>query len=162
MEITIQIEQRFWRRVEQTEDECWEWLGGLDKDGYGQMTIRCHGKQVCFRAHRLSLLIHQRPLEMGSQIDHLCRNKRCVRPDHLEVVTSKENNARSNSPSALNAKKTHCLRGHEFNATNSRIDKRGYRRCKLCECELRKKPERRAVHAAYMRKWLRRKRTKDN
>lgn len=150
---SVTVEERFWRRVAKTEDGCWEWLGGCDKDGYGQMSVRRNGKQKCYRAHHLAYSFSRTPIPAGAQLDHLCKNPRCVRPEHLEVVAPSENNARSSSPSALNAKKTHCVHGHEFSASNTRIDKHGHRRCRICDSEQRKKPERRAVHAAYMRAW---------
>jgi hypothetical protein len=147
------IEFRFWLRIAKTLDGCWEWTGGCDKDGYGQLKVRRHGKITTMRAHHMAFTLMGRSIPNGMQLDHLCRNRCCVRPEHLELVSGAENNARSGSPSAVNARKTHCIRGHEFNQSNTRVDKNGHRRCKICDNENRKTPERRAVHAAYMRNW---------
>lgn len=66
------------------------------------------------------------------ELDHLCRNRRCCRPDHLEPVTHKENVLRGMAPSAINARKTHCKRGHEFTAENIYPSPDGVRRCREC------------------------------
>lgn len=69
----------------------------------------------------------------GKEIDHLCRNRKCLNPDHLEVVTPRVNNMRSNSIAAINNRKTHCLNGHEFNEQNTYYRKdSGGRCCRIC------------------------------
>lgn len=72
----------------------------------------------------------------GFEVDHLCRNRRCVRPSHLEVVTKQVNNYRSNSGSACNVRKTHCKNGHLLITKNiyesPYISKQGKRICKIC------------------------------
>lgn len=109
---------------------CWEWLGNYDKDGYGKLSIKRNGKSVSWRAHRwvysLFKILEAKPL------DHLCKNVKCVNPDHLEHKTPKSNNACSNSPSAQNARKTKCIHGHEFSFENTYYDKRGWRQCRRC------------------------------
>jgi len=152
----IPLKQRFWFYVSKTEN-CWNWMGHTDPDGYGTIKMLRHGKYVTKLAHKVSFALHRQKIPRGMQIDHLCHNRRCVRPDHLELVSGRENNSRSNSPSALNAKKTHCIRGHELSGPNCYITRMGHRSCKLCDRAARKKQERRDVHAAYMRKWLRKK-----
>ena len=153
-----EIARRFWYRVATTEDGCWEWMGGTDRDGYGQMKVLSEGKITTMRAHCVSYMLHRDEIPAGLQLDHLCRNRRCVNPTHLEIVTGSQNNSRSGSPSAMNARKTHCIHGHEFNKQNTRISKEGFRRCRSCERERHKTERQRSLHAAYMRMWVRRKR----
>jgi hypothetical protein len=107
-------DERFWSSVD-AEGDCWEWTGSLHPSGYGQ--FRAKGKKM-WRAHRYAWTELVGAIPRGMTIDHLCKRRSCVNPDHLEVVTSEENNARSGSFSAVNARKTHCKRGHEFTADN--------------------------------------------
>lgn len=72
------------------------------------------------------------PVPAGLHIDHLCRAPRCVNPDHLEAVTPKENTLRGVGPTAINAKKTHCVHGHEYTAKNTYRTKTGGRSCRAC------------------------------
>src|SRR5580698_2584776 len=81
-------QQRFWRLVEKTES-CWNWKGGKT-NGYGCFQIA----KVNFRAHRLAYELLRGPIPTGLHLDHLCRNRSCVNPDHLEPVTQRENTLR--------------------------------------------------------------------
>jgi hypothetical protein len=95
--------ERFWARVDKT-GECWEWMGARS-NGYGQT-----GRGS---AHRAAYMLTKGPIPVGLELDHLCRNRGCVNPAHLEVVSHRENVMRSPiAPPALNARKTHCVRGH--------------------------------------------------
>jgi hypothetical protein len=90
---------------------CWEWQGWLNGDGYGT-----HRKQP---AHRFSYELHIGPIPDGLVIDHLCRNPRCVNPEHLEAVTTRINTMRGVSPGAKAARTNRCKRGHEFTPENT-------------------------------------------
>lgn len=98
------------------EEGCWQWQGTLSTKGqYAVANI--HGKQV--KAHVLAYEKWMAPVPEGLELDHLCKNPQCCRPAHLEPVTPHENRARSNNPSAINGRKTHCIHGHEFTPENT-------------------------------------------
>ena len=109
-------------------DECWIWEGPKDRGGYGK-----HSEQhAIIYAHRWSYEHFKGPIPAGFQIDHLCRNRACVNPDHLEAVTKKVNTLRSLAPTAMNARKTHCIHGHPFDSNNTYITSKGERVCRAC------------------------------
>lgn len=122
---------RFWVKVDrQTDDSCWPWLGGISTTGYGH-TWR-DGKTHL--AHRIAYELAVGPVPVDLTLDHLCRNRWCVNPAHLEPTTQRINNIRSDGPSGRNARLTHCLRGHEFTPANTyrppqRPNSRMCRRC---------------------------------
>jgi hypothetical protein len=131
----------FWNHVQMT-DSCWMWIGALTPLGYG--TFR-GGKNKIF-AHRFSYELMFGPIPEGLVIDHLCRVHGCVNPEHLEPVTICINNARGESPLAVNGRKMECPRGHQNYDVN--ID--GQRFCLTCRRELdrRRYPARKAAAAA--------------
>lgn len=110
------------------ENDCWVWQGSRSSLGYGRIGVEGRMK----RAHRVSYELHVGPIPEGLSIDHLCRNRACINPAHLEPVTHAENVRRGVSPSALNATKTHCKRGHEFTPENTITISGGYRSCRIC------------------------------
>jgi hypothetical protein len=118
---------------------CWVWTGFLDRDGYGLFANKRTGTN---RAHRWSYVAAMGDIAPDLVIDHLCRNRACVRPDHLEPVTNKVNAERG-----IIAQKTHCIRGHEFTARNTYIKPNGTRCCRDCRNTRNKTPEARAKHA---------------
>lgn len=87
-------------------------------------------------AHRFSYIIHKGEIPPKLVIDHLCRNTLCVNPDHLEAVTHKENLLRGIGPTSINAKKTHCIHGHEYTPQNTDYKPNGTRRCKTCHLRI--------------------------
>lgn len=122
----VSAEERLWRQVQKT-DGCWNWTGCVT-GGYGR--IRVGDERV--QAHRYSYELSGGTIPDGFHLDHLCRNQLCVRPDHLEPVTPRENILRGLSPMAMQAKQTHCKRGHELFGENLRLRPNGKRECKAC------------------------------
>ena len=124
--------ERFTKKYKVTDTGCWEWTAGLfKKDGYGQF----YNPGGSHLAHRYSYEYHVGPVPEGMQLDHLCRNRKCVNPDHLEPVTCRENLHRGDTVNSANSAKTHCLRGHPLSAENTYVYKRGSgitRKCKTC------------------------------
>lgn len=116
--------KRFWSRVRK--GDCWEWTGALNH-GYGY--VQFDGRPQ--NAHRVAYRLLVGPIPEDLHIDHLCRNRRCVNPAHLEPVTLHANLLRGQGASGINARKTHCVNGHEFTPENT-YEWRGTRNCKLC------------------------------
>jgi len=113
------------------ETGCWEWTAGKSSQGYG--VVHSDGKQRL--VHRVSWELERGEIPAGLQIDHLCRNRACCNPDHLEPVTGRENVLRSpTAPTAINARKTHCDAGHPLEGANldSYALGRGVRACREC------------------------------
>ena len=94
-------QERFWGHVNKT-DDCWEWTSALDNDGYGIIQLT-QPSRVNRKAHRISYELSIGSIPEGMTIDHLCRNKKCVNPEHLEAVTARENAKRANYDSGFEA-----------------------------------------------------------
>jgi len=114
-------------RFEVSGTGCWNWTQHRCRQGYGRIRVAGHMKQ----AHRIVYECAVGPVPDGLVLDHLCRNKGCVNPDHLEPVTFTENVLRGISFAAENARKTHCANGHALDAGNTYITK-GRRQCRAC------------------------------
>jgi hypothetical protein len=137
------LEVRFWSKVSKDDDGCWRWTGHLGRLGYGRFRVGTRTRPP----HQVAYEMGVGPIPPGLELDHLCRNRSCVNPAHLEPVTRQENILRGTSPAALHALKTHCPQGHEFTEDNlvAWHLRRGSRICRTCLMEAerlrRKSPE---------------------
>lgn len=124
---TIEEIEFITKRFKISENGCWDWTGNKNRQGYGRVPFR--GRVVV--PHRL---LHQTifgEITPGLVSDHICENKSCVNPKHIEPVTSKENIYRGCAPPSINIRKTHCASGHKFTTENTYIS-RGMRACRTC------------------------------
>lgn len=148
------LRQRFLGRVVVEKSGCWTWLGRLDKDGYGIWDLRNVNGRRESRAARLALILFAGGIEDGYEPHHLCKNKRCVNPAHLEPVTPFENNSilrRRDNGTEYSVDKNpfnreRCIHGHPWVDENRghlrNADGRIVTYCRVCKKELRRKARR--------------------
>lgn len=140
------LPERFWAKVVEKESGCWEWTGCGNRGGYG--AIKVTGRMVM--AHRMAFEALQAHIPEGLVIDHLCRNRGCCNPAHLEPVTFKENVLRGESFTAVHARKTGCGKPNH-GAFDARRPE-GARECSTCRTStIRRRTERNRVARALAR-----------
>lgn len=122
------VADRLAARTTVDESGCWIISGVTDRNSYGR--IKTDGRDLM--AHRVAYELHVGPIPPGLVIDHICRNRACVNPDHLEPVTFRTNVLRGVGPTAVNANKVLCNRGHDL-ADAYVIPSTGSRQCRLCQ-----------------------------
>lgn len=126
----VPLEERFWRyALPEPNSGCWLWIGSIRPDGYGQFSVSAGRARV---AHIVAWEMYRGPVPEGLELDHLCRVRSCVNPDHLEPVTHRTNLLRGTGASARNVDKTHCPHGHEYTDDNVYFH-RGGRHCRICQ-----------------------------
>jgi len=131
------LEIRFWPKVKKT-PSCWLWQGRTNWAGYGIIRTPEGGRG----AHRVSYMLERGSIPAGFTIDHLCRNRACVNPAHLEAVTLRTNLLRGETLAARNSQVTHCPQGHPYNEKNT-YHYKGRRHCRTCHRDT----QRRWLHA---------------
>ena len=123
-DLTPVVMERFWSKTRALEDGCIEWVAYRMATGYGRFALKRHPHQ----AHRIALVAHLGHMPDGLDVDHLCRNRSCVNPDHLEFVTTATNIARMLATHAADR----CAQGHDLTLPNARLAgaTRGCRQCR--------------------------------
>lgn len=120
------ISERFWAKTDRA-GNCWLWTGSMDSCGYGMFKFDGSMRG----AHRWAWQDANGPIPDGLEIDHLCRVRNCVNPDHMECVSHAEN-VRRGDVGSLNRRKTHCPQGHPYSGANLGMSNAGRRQCLRC------------------------------
>ena len=126
--------ERYFKKVRiPSDDGCWEWIGCITGKGYGQFRR--------IKSHRWSYQwFYNMTIPSNVVADHICRNRICIRPDHIRLVSPRENVlVNSNGFAAKNAIKTHCPSMHEYCGSNLYVTPKGDRRCLKCKSEAQKR-----------------------
>lgn len=121
---------RLMRHIEKRPDGCWQFTGKLTGSGYSRLGRSGDSPEV--KGHRPAYETLIGPIPDGLELDHICRNRACVNPAHLEPVTHQVNLLRGDWPANLRRQQTHCIRGHEFTLENTHIRTNGTRLCRAC------------------------------
>lgn len=124
------VRDRWEQQVQRTDAGCWLWLGIKHRLGYGRLRIARRWKL----AHRVGYEMLVGPIPPGTELDHLCRTPSCVNPAHLEPVAHQENVRRGTAGDRMRSR-THCAKGHPYDAENTIIQKQRSstrRRCRIC------------------------------
>jgi hypothetical protein len=139
--------ERFEAKYTVQPNGCWQWTAGKSWKGYGR--FRLNGKQP--QAHRVAYRLYRGPVPDDLVIDHLCRNRLCVNPDHMEITTNRVNCCRGESPTIVSWREDRCIRGHPFDDANTIVSVRPSgtikRRCRTCKNEQARRYNRRQVAA---------------
>lgn len=125
----MSVIERFLNKIQINDKGCWEWTSSKNNNGYGRFSV--DGKMAL--VHRFIYEYYHGEITHNLRIHHLCYNRTCSNPLHLQQRTHKENvlDHDSSAPSAINSRKTHCIRGHEFTPENTYLIQNG-RRCRIC------------------------------
>jgi hypothetical protein len=123
--VTPKAVARFWLNVDKT-TTCWRWLGTIMHTGYGRFFLG----QGQFMAHRFAYVATYGPIPTDRQIDHLCRNRACVNPAHMEVVDNRTNTMRG-----ISGNVTTCVNGHRHDPRNPAATRTRKRKCKRCKAD---------------------------
>lgn len=150
------IIDRMKTRIDIDSHGCWNWTGAKTSGGYGRITWSVNKKMIYALTHRVMWTATNGAIPAGFDIDHLCRNRACCNPEHLEPVTRQTNLLRGDTIPAARASATHCHKGHEFTAENTRTTTLGQRECRTCKREANrayywKNRERRAAYNRALR-----------
>lgn len=121
-------QDRILKKIFIDENGCWNWTGFVHPKGYG---LFGYNGKTCL-VHRVSYLLFRGSIEDGLTIDHLCRNRKCINPEHLEPVDQRTNVLRGETIAADNISKNFCIRGHSLSGDNLVIRKDGNRECREC------------------------------